>query len=237
MDEKEENRKLRENEKFVKEFLGNSKIKRKIMKTVFHTAFNFYLFSNPANWNLLRDRDFRELALSKKYRVGLFEGAILSNSLYVPNDQSNNFRYEDSNAGEFVSFDPLRKEILPESNILRKGIIYSFHLDEISENNPEKRTPYGLLEIFDLEHMKTLHVGGLTELCEKGFLRETNYEDAYSRVGLNRRYMQNLSILGLDEKPVYQVTPKGNTLLFIDKREGNKKEEKRQESLKPEFAH
>ncbi len=101
-----------------------------------------------------------------------------------------------------------------------KGKLFSILIDEVKDHPADHRTPTGLLNILDAEHLMSFDCPGPEGMTEAGLVEPTTYREAYKKVGLYETYAEGLDLSGFTDEQVYQVTPKGNTLLFIDNPSG-----------------
>jgi len=91
----------------------------------------------------------------------------------------------------------------------------SFLLDEIKDNPKELYTPDYTFDWFKFEHVYSLECPSMTYLEEHGLMEQKTYREAYQRMGKYEQYAQAIEVLGIAEKPVFQITPKGNSLIML----------------------
>ena len=110
----------------------------------------------------------------------------------------------------------------------------SFLIDEVKDRDKSDYTPLDLFQFTDIEHIMHADFPTIEELVEQGLVEETTYEEAYRSVGLYDQYSQSMGVLGISEETVYQITPKGNTLIDLSNDGGRKiKKSKRVKKLVP----
>ena len=63
----------------------------------------------------------------------------------------------------------------------------------------------------------------IDEVLEWGYVREVTYGESFERVKQFERYKDALAFFDISDKTVYQVTPKGNGLVYLLKDGGDKK--------------
>src|SRR3990167_7391957 len=98
-----------------------------------------------------------------------------------------------------------------------------------------------IFNIYQLLHIDNAPMGELERL---EMVIESTYEKSFREVGEYEKYAKIISELGIGEKKVYQVTPKGNVLIAIVEKTGSKKlKENHQKDVfgdfipKPAFAY
>lgn len=224
-------------------FLKSHRIGRRIINSALRILYYEKLFLSKEGREMLKDPAKRNtlLLLNRENTTGLLEGSILNPDLYHPNKESTSIEITSAPAGRYVGFDFHR----PMEFGIKKGVferqksagrICVIALDEVYNNNPDTYTPTSLLNFWDLTHLLCLDFPPLEKVLENGFLKESTYKEAYANAGLYERYRLALIHSGVFDKPVYVVTPKGNTLVGLIK-DGGKKMEKPKSipELKPAF--
>jgi hypothetical protein len=182
---------------------------------------------------LTRDLDpgLYRYVLDWRRRIGMLDCSIISNRLFAPNDENTSIQECRSVAGRWSAYDHLRrKEMgLPDlNNRVVNGRLFAYPLEEILENASDHYSPLGLIDPINMEDEFLRHYPTIDELLGWGFIQETTYALAYSGMKLNQNLMRDMVLLGIQDKEVYQVTPKGNGLVFIAPDEGEPKK-------KPEY--
>lgn len=64
-------------------------------------------------------------------------------------------------------------------------------------------------------HLLSFDKPSVDMLTEAGLVELTTHGQAYENVGLYGRYGKELGMRRVEDDPVFQVTPKGNTLIHI----------------------
>lgn len=108
-------------------------------------------------------------------------------------------------------------------------------LEEVRDRGPDDYTPTGLANFFDLDHFLHLEVSpSIDDLLNQGFIRETTYREAFSKVDLYEKFGHYLTLAAIANNQLYTVTPKGNGLVGLALDGGSKVEKKKGlEVLKP----
>jgi len=112
------------------------------------------------------------------------------------------------------------------------------NLNEVQGNPGDLLTPTGTLNVFDWNHLKTWDIASLDDLLGDEFLEETTYEVAYRRAGVYEAFAAAIHVLGIAEKNLYQVTPKGNAIVYLIRDSGKKEKKPEKEKvpiLRPQF--
>jgi hypothetical protein len=193
--------------------------------------------SLKAGYKLLAgsDRDPREVA------VGLFAGGVIAPELAFPDHDSDTpgqTERRKAKAGQMIGYDFHRPEKFPAvfkagtMRLVNEGKIVAFLLDEIIDNDPDQPTPDDLFNPFDLDHIVNMATYTVEELEEKGIVAKTTHQEAYEAAGVFDEYAVDLGYRRIEETPVFQITPKGNTLVRLLPDGGDKKP---QEDRQPSF--
>lgn len=167
-------------------------------------------------------------------RLGLLEDSIIGNPLCFPIDETYTAN-KSTNGGEWLGYDfwrptvlPVRKDGYPHSRLF-EGKLAAFILDEVKDNPASQRTPMSTLKLYRFDHVLSIDMPKIETLVDLEFIRPTTYRDAYRRVGVYESYAADLDAKGVTDDKVYQVTPKGNTLVYLVQPSG-KPEPKTQQS-------
>lgn len=172
---------------------------------------NIFMQHGPEGLRLLKDPE---------QMSGLIEGAILGPKLCYPDPNIGALIYKSAQGGLWLAHDFKRPEEFPSASKKRgvelnsEGKLFGFMLDEVRSNDAEDRTPIGKLSLLSLDHLLTFDSYTAAELVGEGMLRATTYREAYTQVGLSE-YVPDLESRSLAEDKVFQVTPKGNTLVGL----------------------
>lgn len=107
-------------------------------------------------------------------------------------------------------------------------------MPEIEDNDSSVYTPTETVDILSIFSLLATETTPVSDAIERGYLRETTYEEAYKKVGQYDKYKQFITLSQLNDVPLYQVTPKGNAVVGLIKDTGPQApEEKRIGQLKP----
>lgn len=164
---------------------------------------------------------------------GLLEGSIIhSNTLFHP-DTDGTPTYTHATGIDWLAYDFLRPKVLRpykdgQYRQFRKGRLYAFLIDEVQGNKADDKTPLGLLQFLDIDHILGFEKPSIETLVNEELVIPTTYGDAYKRVGEYERYAEELESRQLTNDAIHQVTPKGNTLIFLG-RDGGKPKPKKEE--------
>ena len=169
---------------------------------------------------------------------GLLEGSIIDADLTYPDKEKGYLTHKRAQGGRWVTHDFKRPAAFPSEarrgmlNDHRVGRLSSFILDEVIDKDEDQLTPIGLLNIAEPLHMLKFNSTSPGKLVDEGLVRLTTYEEAYDNVGLYDEFGEELHLRGVAEDSVFQVTPKGNTLIFVTRDSGSKKpQEEREKSF------
>ncbi len=187
------------------------------------------------------DNDYRKFLFERKYRVGMLEHSIFGNPILIPSEDGLSLSYETAPPGRWAAYDfHRRSELGKDVKDRGKGRIFCFLIEEVKHNSKNKYTPTYMLDILDFEHVIHLEFPNIEYLEKNGLVEQATYQDAFKRAGAYEKYASGITSLGIGDRIIYQVTPKGNGLVFLSPDTG-KPVERRKESgilvpvLKPSF--
>ncbi len=140
-------------------------------------------------------------------------------------------------AGKWCGYDFNRESEFGKKAITqKKGKLLSFILEEIKENKSSDYTPTTLFQFFDITHLLSMECPSIGYLIEQGLLEARTYREAFQRIGTYDKYARSMDFFEITDKEVYQVTPKGNGLIFLSGESGEKvKEKKKAKELVPAY--
>ncbi|HIG98285.1 TPA: hypothetical protein HA231_02595 [Candidatus Woesearchaeota archaeon] len=211
-----------EEKKEFLEIIRESRTAHKISNIAFRVLFYSIAVATPGNWNFISHRERWQFLLNRRYRIGLLEDSILSSQLYFPGD-AGDLRQETAPAGRWVVYDfHRRKELGRHVKNQSTGRLNYFLLDGILHNRKDQHTPTGYLDFFDVEHLLQFESRGIGELVQNELVEQTTYRKAFERANVFQQHAGPLASAGIEEMLVYQVTPKGNGLIFVSKDTGEK---------------
>lgn len=194
------------------EVVRNNRVARKIAQIVYTAAL------------------MPRLILYKKGRedkIGLLLGSILNFEVWHPDnssDQTYRLTAHSADAGEMAGYDFQRatntnkrpKWMRNEENIpVAAGKMWAFLPDEIADKEPTEYTHPSLFNFRDIDHVLTIRMPSIEQAAEEGLVVEGSYEDAYNNVGLYQDFKAELKARRIHDERVLQVTPKGNSLIFL----------------------
>jgi len=163
----------------------------------------------------LKDPNIRKMFFDKKYRTGFSEGSIFQNPLYFPNENGSSLTKLEARAGSWVSYDFKKPSNSKKGGKRKTGKLNSCLLDEIKDNPKELYTPDYTVDLFNFEHFYSFESPSMSYLEEHGLMEQKTYREAYQRMGKYEQYAQAIEVLGIAEKPIFQITPKGNSLVML----------------------
>ena len=246
MPEREPNQKqplIKQDREDISDFLKRNRLIRYPMNVATRISLYTAFLSTQSGRKLLSDPEARRFLWNREKRVGLLEDSIFSNDLFFPNKEETSLTHETAVAGRYIGYDFRRptefgKRVKEkESNIVKDARLFSAPLREIIDNTPDKYTPTALFDIYSLEHLIVLQPTTLEELIQDGLAEKTTYKEAYNRVGLYNKFKLFIELEQIADKPVYRVTPKGNTLVILSRDFGvNQKDPKLKTKLAPAFG-
>lgn len=225
----------------AREFFKRHRVSRTFASYAIRLLFYTHLLIAEGGREILKDPMRRRFLFDREARIGFLEDSILNPHLYHPNREGASLEISSAVAGRYVGYDfhrPQEFGFKDRAHERQKveGKLCLFALDEIKDNNASIRTPTRLLNIFDINHFLSLDFPSLEQAIEQGYLQETTYREAYTRVGLYGKYRLSLAHSEVVDKPVYAVTPKGNSVVVLMKDAGKKVEKpKTVPEFKPVF--
>jgi hypothetical protein len=156
-------------------------------------------------------------------KIGLLEGSIIGSEVSYPDEDSDGTKvcYHAGKGGQLLGYDFRKPEIFSKDfkedyiPAVSEGSITAFLIDEVKDNDPDKLTPISLFRFFDMSHLLTLNTYTVGELEDHGLVRQKTHREAYEHMGLYDAYAEDLSRRRMQDAPVFQITPKGNTLVFL----------------------
>lgn len=175
---------------------------------------------------------------ARESMYGLIEGSIVDADLTYPDKGKGYLTHKRAQGGRWVAHDFKRPSVFPSEakrGILpdyKEGRLSSLILDEVIDKDEDDLTPLGLLNIAEPLHIIKFNSSSPGKLVDEGLMRLTSYEEAYDNVGLYDEFGEELHLRGVAKDSVFQVTPKGNTLIFVSRDSGSKKpQEEREKSF------
>lgn len=178
------------------------------------------------NRNPLINPWIRKVFLQRKYRTGLLQDGILANELYFPNEEQTFLESFQAPAGRWFAYNFRAKTELnlkdrPPRDQWKGGRLITLLPEELKGRSANDYTPTFYVDFCSTDILN-FDAPSLEQIINDGLIRETNYKEAYERVGLYEKYSRFLILAGLTDREIYQVTPKGNGLVFILPETGDK---------------
>ena len=200
-----------------------------LIRKIANFFYRSYMIANPGIWKLaIKSKNFRTFLLNREKRTGLLEGSIIQNPLYIPNEEG--IEKRQVLAGQWAGYDFKRKkEFGNKVEQYRKGKLLTFLIDEIRDNNSEDYTPTISDVLFNINHLIHIEIPSIDYCLENGIIRDTTYLKTYEQAKMDKNYLNELERFGVLNNSVYQVTPKGNSLIYLvgsggEKQEGESRE-------------
>lgn len=198
-----------------------------------------FLHATKEGREMWRDPDLRNAIFNREGRVGLLSQAILAPALYHPNPEMASLELSATEAGRWVGYDFRRPEVfgnkvIKNGRVKQAGKLLLIDLEEYRDQN---FTPSTVADLLLFRQILSLWSPDLDHFVNNGYIDETTYRTAYQRVGVWDKYGKYLELAGVANERVYQVTPKGNTLVFLEPNNGNELRECRESRvLRPALA-
>lgn len=148
--------------------------------------------------------------------------AIIWNPLYHPwsGEDSNIIIFSSTKAGLWNTYDFYHKRFIVKekrtSQFYQGMTLYFFPLEEVEKNELNELTPNGLLDITNIDQIIHFTRFSVLATLDFGAIIETTYGEALERVG-NIKLLEDAKKLWIENQKVYQVTPKGNSLIIPSK--------------------
>ncbi|MBI2031076.1 MAG: hypothetical protein HYT08_00500 [Candidatus Levybacteria bacterium] len=201
------------------------------------------LISTKDGRERLKNPETRRFLYDREAQAGLLEGSIFNHDLFHPNEEERSLLHEHAVAGRWVAYDFNRpqefgQKVKKRGRQIFTGKLIAFPLDEIIDNKLEDHTSTYLLNPYAIEHVLQMDTSPkIDDLLSYGFIEESTYRQSFESVGQYETYKSYMSLAGITEERVYRVTPKGNTLVYIERDFGDKrKDPDRKTVLKPAFG-
>lgn len=230
-------------DKDIADFFKRHRLARYPANITWRIAVYIAVVATPSGRDVLRKPETRRILFDREARVGLLEDSIFNNELFYPNRDETSLAHKSAVAGRYVGYDFNRPaEFGPKvkkrgTQLVEDGRLFMAPLNEIVENSPDKHTSTYLLNIFNIEHFALLQPANIDDLLGYGLLEQTTYREAYDRVGLYNKYKASLALGDIADRSVYRVTPKGNSLVMLERDFGEQRKlPDTKKVLKPAFA-
>ncbi|MBI4152460.1 hypothetical protein HY495_02005 [Candidatus Woesearchaeota archaeon] len=219
----EEEKKREQRRETINLLKSVSPLEKKIYNAVTRAGIYVYAFLVLCSGKEGAFRLWKALS-SKRHRIGLLEGAVLGPSLWVPTE--NGFVEKmTAPAGRWCGYDPSRLVKLRTNEEKGTGrleaILDEYTLDETRDQND--LTPTGTYDLLDLYTLLSIDSVGIEKAERIGLVQETTYGRAFAKLGLSG-YLNSIETVGAAQDKIWQVTPKGNGIVYLIPDGGEKKE-------------
>lgn len=151
--------------------------------------------------------------------TGFRVNTIIWNPLFLPDITADNEKlfFQTASAGRWNAYDFLRTDVLSSSATSSHHFhdvqLLFFPLEELKNNDSQTETPEGLFDIFNVNHMVEFTKFSVDQALQFWAIEQTTYYQAYEKIW-NTNLLRDVEQLSIAEKKVYQITPKGSTLIF-----------------------
>jgi len=164
------------------------------------------------------DEQVRHLLFDREYSNGLLEYAIISNTVLLhPNQKGTSVVKTVVPPYPVVAYDFFRpEEFGDQARQLQQGVLFCQVPFKILNRGSETYTYTGEYDNRDsfLPYL-SLRFDRLGEMEQFGLIEATTYAEAYDKVGLYDAFKTVLRLNDYVNRTVYQVTPKGNSLILV----------------------
>lgn len=202
-----------ESDQNIKDYFGRHKLIKRATEFVLRGALDIDAFLTDGPEGLRARRDPARMS-------GLLEGTILAPRLCFPDEVDDTLIFERAGAGEWLSYDFNRPLEFPKSSErddfyqTKEGVLWAYMPESMKEQPASQKTPLRIITHHTLDFLADFDKRSPQTLAEEGFLLRTTHAEAYERVGATE-YIDGLRARSVDKESVYQVTPKGNSLLWL----------------------
>ncbi|HEX8762885.1 MAG TPA: hypothetical protein VF733_03965 [Candidatus Saccharimonadales bacterium] len=151
--------------------------------------------------------------------TGMLKGTIISEKLLYPDqEQPDGVSYHHACPGRWLAYDFHRPEVLgPKkkgpTRQLFGGKLLTYMLEELrGQPGNEESPPFNF---FDIVQGLVVYHPGIGQLVEEEYVTPTTHQEAYRQVDAYEEYADAMHSRGVADDRVYQVTPKGNAMIFL----------------------
>ncbi len=156
-----------------------------------------------------------------EHTSGLIEGAVIADRLCFPAvEAAGELVLKQGSAGRWLGYDFKRPDEFPiaarRGTLLQEfeGQMLYADLADRNTNDPSHRTPTTPINVYSIDHILSISSPSLDYLTEGGFLVRRSHEQAYEIAGAVE-LIGGLRSRGVADLPVYQITPRGNSLIML----------------------
>ncbi len=237
MSDPERKRQRQEDRERVGEYLSHHEFMKTIANIGWRVSIVIFLLLTQDGRDVLKDPELFRSLFDREGQVGLLEGSIFNHQLYYPNPEETSLMKSLAVAGRYAGYDFVRpKEFGPMikergRQVRKDGKLLIVPLIEIEKNPPDMYTSTYLLNIYDLVHISRIQEATISEAISEGLVEETTYREAYTKMSLFQKYRLSLELRKIVDEPLYQVTPKGNSLVALEADFGKKKKSREREKV------
>lgn len=157
--------------------------------------------------------------LNKRF-IWLKTHSIIWNPLYFPDDGElkKQLQFQNASAGLWNVHDFkdtfISKNKLTHTDLSTELAFFPIEKKLVNQNsNKNIETPIWVFNFFQLEDIIKFSKLNISKALEYWALEEVTYIEAYEKIG-NQDWIDDIDILNITDKKVFQVTPKWNTLII-----------------------
>ncbi len=171
-----------------------------------------------------------DMYFKKDAGCGLPQDTIFAPSLHIPSGgHCSDLELLTTSSGGYVSCSFTKKQKFNDTlymNITKGTLFAAFTLYEVIAKKHE-RTPDSKFNANSSDVSFLFKHSSLHELLMFGFIEKTTYASVFEKLNINNNYIGNSTYAMISNDPIYQVTPKGNGVIFLisDSGDSDKKED------------
>lgn len=209
-------------------FFKNGKVWNKIFTIYLRAVMVKNLIATERGRKILSNKEARDVFLDLESRTGLLEKSIIGNPLIHPMGKENTLKNSSVTAGKYASWDFDRTAKFKKKNPEQyaEGTLFAFFMPGITDFKSSTYTPIGYADYLSLDIIY-FRKTNIKELEKIGYVREISNKEAFENAGILHQYEKGLTLMRAIDKKVFQITPKGNSLVYLTNPMGEKLPEKK----------
>ena len=164
--------------------------------------------------------DGKELLLDSI--AGICVDGMIGQRVCYPDDEAGGqLMVHRADNAAYISYDPRRPTQFPvgekhgNPSMVKEGALVAFMVDGLEHKQPDDLTLLMPHDWISPEILYSVDKPGLERLIELGMLARRSHELAFEHAGMEQ-YIDDLRARSMHDEIVYQVTPKGNTLVTLE---------------------
>ncbi len=148
------------------------------------------------------------------------DGMIGQRVCYPDDEAGGQLMVHRADNAAYLSYDPRRPTQFPVGvkygnvNMAKEGTLAAFMIDGLEDKQPDDSTLLMPQDWMTADVLLSFDKPGLERLIELGMLARRSHELAFEHAGMEQ-YIDDLRARSMHDAIVYQVTPKGNTLVML----------------------